>query len=50
MKSLSNDHSGNTFGAACSLAYHYLENEGNVIKVHGALAPLVGSKRYNEGE
>ena len=40
------DHSGNTFGAACALAYHYLSDAENVEKMHGALAPLVGSKEY----
>lgn len=41
-------HSGNTFGCACALAYHYLTEKENVAKEHGALAPLVGSKEYGE--
>lgn len=40
------DHSGNTFSAACMLAYVYLEKPVSVSKAHGALAPLVGSKEY----
>lgn len=43
---LSDDHSGNTFGAACSLAYWYLSLPENVVAMHGALAPLVGSEEY----
>jgi len=39
-------HSGNTFGAACSLAIHYLREPQDVVKMHGALAPLVGSEEY----
>lgn len=41
-------HSGNTFGCAISLAYHYLSNPENIVKHHGALAPLVGSKEYGD--
>lgn len=43
---LSRDHSGNTFGAAVQLAYWYLHGPNNVVAMHGALAPLVGSKEY----
>jgi hypothetical protein len=43
---LSDGHSGNTFSAAVSLAYWYLQQPENVIKLHGALAPLVGSEEY----
>lgn len=43
---LSDGHSGNTFGCAVSLAYHYLSNPENVVKVSGALSPLVGSSEY----
>ena len=46
IKKLSSDHSGNTFGCACYLAYWYLEDPENVVKVHGALAPLVGTDKY----
>lgn len=45
---LSDGHSGNTFGAACHLAYWYLENQENVTKMHGALSPLVGSEEYGD--
>ena len=40
---LSDGHSGNTFNCAVSLAYHYLSNPENIVKVSGALSPLVGS-------
>ncbi len=43
---LSDDHSGNTFGCACSLAAYYVERPEGVVKSYGALAPLVGSKEY----
>jgi hypothetical protein len=43
---LSDDHSGNSFGMAMKLAYLYLTNPENVVKMHGALAPLVGSEAY----
>lgn len=46
MQVISEGHSGNTFGMACRLAYLYLTEPENVIKLHGALAPLVGSKEY----
>jgi len=39
-------HSGNTFGCACSLAMWYLQQPENVIKVHGAMANLVGCEAY----
>lgn len=45
---LSDGHSGNTFGASCQLAYLYLDNPDNVIKLPGALSPLVGSKEYGD--
>lgn len=45
---LSDGHSGNTFGAACHLAYWYLSNPENVVKMHGALSPLVGSDEYGD--
>ena len=43
---LSDQHSGNTFGMAVKLAMFYLDCPENVIKLHGALAPLVGSAEY----
>lgn len=43
---LSDDHNGNTFGAACVLAVLYLEHPEGVEQMHGALAPLVGSAEY----
>lgn len=43
---LDEGHSGNTLGTACLLATLYLQNPEGVIKLHGALAHLVGSKKY----
>ena len=40
------EHSGNTFGAAVMLARLYLAQPQSVEQMHGALAPLVGSKEY----
>lgn len=45
---LSNDHSGNTHGAAVMLALLYLRQPNDVARMHGALAPLVGSKAYGD--
>jgi hypothetical protein len=45
---LSDDHSGNTFGAACYLASIYLQEPESVVEVHGALSPLVGSIAYGD--
>lgn len=45
---LDDGHSGNTFGAACVLAHWYLTEPENVVREHGALAPLVGSVEYGE--
>ncbi|MCR4285081.1 MAG: hypothetical protein NUV97_03510 [archaeon] len=45
---LSDGHSGNTFGCACSLAYWYLEQPEIVKDMHGALSPLVGSREYGD--
>lgn len=39
-------HSGNTFGCACNLAMWYLKQPETVVKLHGALTPLVGCKEY----
>ena len=43
---ISDQHSGNTFGMACRLASIYLSLPENVIRLHGSLAPLVGSGEY----
>lgn len=48
VKKLDDGHSGNTFGASCALAYWFLQQPENVIKMHGALAPLVGSDEYGD--
>lgn len=45
---ISDGHSGNTIGMAIRLAYFYLLEPENVIKLHGAMAPLVGSKEYGD--
>lgn len=39
-------HSGNTFGCAARLAYHYLTEQENIVREHGALVPLVGCEKY----
>lgn len=39
-------HSGNSFGMACRLAWLYLKEPDSVVKMHGALAALVGSQAY----
>jgi len=43
---MSEEHSGNTFGASCQLACLYLDAPDLVEKQHGALCPLVGCKDY----
>lgn len=44
---LADGYSGNTFGCSVKLAGFYIsENPENVVKFHGALAPLVGSEKY----
>ncbi len=40
------EHSGNTFGAACTLAQLYVGNATLVPMMHGALCPLVGCRNY----
>lgn len=45
---LSDDHSGNTFGMATHLAYWYLQEIENVVKMHGSLSTLVGSEAYGD--
>lgn len=39
-------HSGNSFGCAVRLAYHYMTNAENVVREHGAMVPLVGCAAY----
>jgi len=47
MVDIDDGHSGNTFGCAVYLARLYLsEYPENVIELHGAMAPLVGSEEY----
>jgi hypothetical protein len=46
LPALSDEHSGNTFGAACLLARIYLEHPEMLWKAHGALCPLVGCEGY----
>ncbi len=48
VKKLDDGHSGNTFGASCALAYWYLQQPENVVKMRGSLATLVGSKEYGD--
>jgi len=43
---LSDGHSGNTFGAAVLLARLYVTNQEFVVKMHGAMVPLVGCEEY----
>ena len=40
--------SGNQFGVACHLAYWALTDEDDVVKMHGAMSPLVGSEEYGD--
>lgn len=40
------EHSNNTFGAACLLARVYIETPEHLTHVHGALCPLVGCENY----
>lgn len=46
LPSLDDGHSGNTFGAACALAHAYLTDPKLVLRMHGALCPLVGCAEY----
>lgn len=39
-------HSGNSFGFAVRLAYHYVTEPENVYEEHGAMVPLVGCVDY----
>lgn len=44
---LTDGHSGNTFGCSVKLAELYISKHSeNVVKIYGALAPLVGSEEY----
>jgi hypothetical protein len=43
---ISDQHSGNTFGAACRLAYAYLDHPDLLWQEHGALCGLVGCQDY----
>jgi len=43
---ISDGHSGNTFGYACTLAYYYVENKEMLKHCHGAMCVLVGCKDY----
>lgn len=45
---ISQDHSGNTHGAMGALALLYLKDPSFVVKMHGALSPLVGSWAYGD--
>jgi len=45
---LSDEHSGNSFAVAVKLAFFYVTNPANVVKMHGALAQLVGSRAYGD--
>jgi hypothetical protein len=40
------EHSGNTFQSACSLAFVYIKDPTSIPKWHGALCTLVGCKEY----
>lgn len=43
---ISDEHSGNTHGAAVRLAFLYLTDPDLVPNEHGALCPLVGCRKY----
>lgn len=43
---LSEDHSGNTFGAAVHLAHNFVTRPQSLFQVHGAMCPAVGCKNY----
>jgi hypothetical protein len=44
VEGLDEGHSGNTFGMACKLAGHYLNNERLVFAEHAAISKLIGCK------
>lgn len=43
---ISDDHSGNTFGASLNLAWLYLSEPELIPKQHGSLCPLVGCAKF----
>jgi hypothetical protein len=43
---MSDGHSGNTYGASVALARLYVRDAGDVLKMTGCLAPLVGSTAF----
>lgn len=43
---LSDGHSGNTMGCAVALAIQYVNMPENVVRLHGAMAVIVGSEEY----
>ncbi len=44
---MSEGHSGNTFGASCAMAAALADcDEATIVKMHGALCPLVGCPEY----
>ena len=45
---LDGGHSGNTLGAACQLAAYELDFPEGVVRTHGAISPLVGSKKHGD--
>lgn len=45
---LDHGHSGNTMGMSIFLAYWFLKEQQKIIEITGALAPLVGSKEFEE--
>jgi len=48
LPTLSDGHSGNTFGCACMLARIQLEMPDKISEFHGSLSPLVGSKTFGD--
>ncbi len=45
---LSDGHSGNTFGFACALARFQIECPDKVFEIHGSLSVLVGSEAFGD--
>lgn len=45
---LNKGHSGNTMVVSTGMAYWYLQQPEAIIKIAGALSPLVGSREYEE--
>lgn len=48
LPTLSDGHSGNTFGCACMLAKLQLDFPERIHEMHGSLSPLVGSKDFGD--